>query len=64
MHISFTTANIENNFTFQKFTRSFNKHLLTANEPGTGNTAINKLYKNPDQIPALNGAHSLVRAED
>lgn len=28
---------------------------------GTGDTAMNKLYKNPDQVPALNGAHSLVR---
>lgn len=22
---------------------------------------MNKLYKNPEQVPALNGAHSLVR---
>lgn len=29
--------------------------------PGTGDTAMNKLYKNPDQVPALNGAHSLVK---
>lgn len=29
--------------------------------PGTGDTAMNKLYRNPHQVPALNGAHSLVR---
>jgi hypothetical protein len=30
--------------------------------PGIGDTSMNKLYKNPDQIPALSGAHSLVGA--